>query len=143
MINEKVLNLCKKSIQTDIGSMSDLPYELANTVANYYYKFHSLFLDLKTHPLPAMVSKEENIFTGIGKYLNEAEMMLPLIKCLPGLVKGLRQIDNKSEYEFLLNLILDVYKYDIKNATSKIGLRRMIERQFKTVNEIPNLIDLM
>ena len=38
-LDKDVLNLCEKAIQYRLGDLEDMPYELANTVANIYYKF--------------------------------------------------------------------------------------------------------
>lgn len=38
-LDKDILNLCEKAIQYRLGNLEDMPYELANTVANIYYKF--------------------------------------------------------------------------------------------------------
>lgn len=40
MLNERVLRKCCTAIETDLGDRSDPPPELANTIANAYYRFH-------------------------------------------------------------------------------------------------------
>jgi hypothetical protein len=39
--------------------------------------------------------------------------------------------------------LLDEYKYNIKNAGNKPEILRKIERKFKKIGEIPNLVDLL
>jgi hypothetical protein len=146
MINDKILEQCRKSIKSEIGTLSDLPPELANTIANYYYKFYLFSLDMQKNPIPSMVSKEKDIFKGLKKFSLEAETRLAMMEILPSNINELRSIDknrNPGKYYSFLFLLLDVYKYEIKNTSKKSGLRRMIERHFKKVNEIPNLVELL
>jgi hypothetical protein len=62
------------------------------------------------------------------------------------MISAFRQIDpvqQPSTWKDAVDFFLDLFKYDIPNAHQKIGLRRMIERRFRKVDEIPDLIDLM
>ena len=62
------------------------------------------------------------------------------------MAQGLRKIDKTIQpnlYKFTVDFILDCLKYNIKNVERKTGIRRMLERKFKSIDEIHNLVDLM
>lgn len=48
-------------------------------------------------------------------------------------------------YKLLLDLIIDIFKYRIKDSFDKTPVRRKIERKLKKkrADEIPNLVDLL
>ena len=46
MSNEDALEMAEGMIKNELGTLDDLPRELANTIANIYYKFALRFLDL-------------------------------------------------------------------------------------------------
>ena len=60
MPNQDVLELCEKTIRKDLGNIDDLPYELANTVANVYYKYFDQALDImkRASNNPGWIPKE-------------------------------------------------------------------------------------
>ena len=41
MIDQTVLEKCREAIQNSLGSLDDIPLELANTIANVYYDFYA------------------------------------------------------------------------------------------------------
>ncbi|HLE24198.1 MAG TPA: hypothetical protein VI935_00950 [Thermodesulfobacteriota bacterium] len=43
-VKKEILELCKMKIYNELGSLDDLPYELANTVANVYYRLFNFLL---------------------------------------------------------------------------------------------------
>ena len=131
-----------------MGTLDDIPYELANTIANIYYRFHVIEVSLaNSQSIPSIID-DRNIFDGLKSFSYEFEKVLAVKEIIPDTVKTLRQIDRAKQpnlYKALVNFILDQWKYDIRNAHKKIGIRRRIERIFKKkhVREIPNLIDLI
>jgi hypothetical protein len=42
----QILEMCEKTIRMELGSLDDLPQELANTVENVYYRFFNLSMDV-------------------------------------------------------------------------------------------------
>ena len=42
-VNKNILKICRKAILYRLGGLDDISYELANTVANVYYRFFDAF----------------------------------------------------------------------------------------------------
>jgi len=69
------------------------------------------------------------------------------LKSIGDMIKSLRQTREEAKsndldavYDYLVTLMLDIYKYRIENAHKKTPIRRSIERKFKKPEkEIPNL----
>lgn len=154
MPNQKVLEMCEKAIQKDLGDLDDLPYELANTVANVYYKYFDYAVDIvkraTNNPgwIPKEMKRETDMMEGLTSFIENSTRFKSDFEAVPKCIEGLREI-NKHEkpnlYQFTVHFILDCFKYDIKDAHKKTELRRMIERKVrkKKVQEIPNLVDLL
>jgi hypothetical protein len=154
MPKQDVLKLCETAIKKDLDNLDDLPYELANTVANVYYRYFDQSLDVmkraSNNPgwLPREVKRENDILEGITSFANNVAKFKSDIESVPGFIEGLREIDRQEQpnlYKFAVDFILDILKYDIKDAQKKTGLRRIIERKIRKgkIQEIPNLVDLL
>lgn len=152
MPNMEALKMAEDHIREQLGTLDDLPNELANTIVNVYYKFYVNFLEMagdskREFFIPKSIKRESGHLQQLFKKFmaNQAEIATDL-ESAPKFIKGLRGIDKYAQpnlYKFTVEFILDCLKYNIENAQNKTGLRRMIERKFKKPDEIPNLIDLM
>lgn len=125
---KKALKYAENSIKKRLGSLEDLPPELANTVCNIYLRLCLLGV---TDPVEIAGSGVMHDIQRIVKHID-----------------NLREIDkNKkpNEYNYVVQFILDCLKYKIENAHMKSGLRRSLERKIrkKNVDEIQKLVDLM
>ncbi len=154
MPKQDVLGICGKAIRKDLGNIDDLPYELANTVANVYYRYFNQAIDVikagsnKPNWVPQEMEQEADVFEGLSSFLDKSAKIKSDVKRVSEHINNLRDIDKQNQpnlYQYIVAFILDGLKYDIKNAHKKSGLRRMIERKLKkgNVQEIPNLIDLI
>jgi hypothetical protein len=149
MMSKEILRQCQEELIKRFGGLSDLPRELANTIANLYYKHFTLKKDHEESKiLPKSLEKYENIFDGMPHWIEDHETVFALLPMMPEIVKFLRGIDKVKQpnyYKMWVETFLDTLKYKITNAPKKSGIRRMIERRFraKHVREIPNLIDLL
>jgi hypothetical protein len=151
----EVLELCEKLIHAQLGTMDDLPYELANTIANVYYRYCDVLLDsmqrAENNPVgwvPKEVKTCNDPISGLINFQKKVAQYTADVKIAPDVIKTLREIDKIKTphlYDDMVDFILDNYKYNIKNVQKKIGLRRIIERKIKSssVNEIPHLVDLL
>ena len=84
----------------------------------------------------------------IKAFIEDTASVLSSYKYAQEFVGGLRKIDRRKQpvlYDFTVEFILDILKYQIDRAHEKSGLRRMIERSFRRnkVREIPNLYALI
>ncbi|MFH1934452.1 MAG: hypothetical protein ABIN18_23125 [Pseudomonadota bacterium] len=154
MPKQDILELCEKTIRKDLGNIDDLPYELANTVANVYYKYFDQALDImkraSNNPgwIPKEMKRETDMLEGLTSFVEKYARFNSDLKAVPGFIEGLRGIDKHEKpnlYQFTVDFILDCLKYDIKDVNKKTGIRRMIERKVRKgkVQEIPNLVDLL
>lgn len=153
VINEPdkvALEMAVSLIKTDLITINDLPLELANTVANVYYNY-IIFMELhkitkQEGKLPeALMNYSGNIKTKMRKYIEDSAKIQVYMEATPKFINGLRQIDKSGKpnlYHYTVEYILDSLKYNIKNINHKTGLRRAIERRFKKVNEIDDLVHL-
>ncbi|MBF0537785.1 MAG: hypothetical protein HQL03_05975 [Nitrospirae bacterium] len=142
-IDQETLKRCREVMQSDIGSLKDLPPGLANALANLYYRFVCL---------STASCCEESI--GAKRLLIRQQVpgmqtakALAAVEAMPQMINELRTIDrakNPLQYRTAYELIIDYVKYDIKDAARKPLPRRIIERLFKRVTgqvkEIPDLI---
>lgn len=167
-IDKRLLEMCKTAIRQRLGNLDDLPGELANTVANKFYKHFQLAvswtesklekqdkaflpkiknkLDKKTYSLDStrkILSYYERIKTdqaAINKMTNALRNIDKLIK----MISDLRMIDKANEpiiYQDKVNYTLDVMKYNIKDSKNLDSIMRAIERNLKRrdVDEFPDL----
>jgi hypothetical protein len=136
-----------------LGSLNDLPHELANTVANIFYKYHSSLLEYsqtvnKPNSIQQFSNKAQDIGTGLISWLTYEQNINLDYDLVPDLINGIRMCDKKHQpdvYKRMVDFSLFILKYHIKDALNKSYLRLRIERYFvrNKVQEIPNLIDLM
>jgi len=154
MPKKEVLEMCEKAIRKDLGSVDDLSYELANTVANVYYRYFDHSVDVmkraSNNPgwIPKEMKRETDMLEGLTSFVENTARFESDFDAVPNFIEGLREIDKREQpnlYQYTVDLILDCLMYDIKDAHKKTGLRRMIERKIKKrkLQEIPNLIALL
>ena len=152
-IDKSVIVNCEEAIKDRLGTLSDLPYELANTVANIYYKYFELYGDgfpdynsftsLKdipenVHPVDFMAQRATSYSTA-GPQLNATNETIDKLR--ESDLKG----TNPEMYQNAVGVIVDFIKYGIEDADQKSPMRRKLERKFrkKRVREIPNLIEFL
>lgn len=149
ILNDYVIELCADLMEEQIGDISDLPKELANTLANLYYKHYYYIIYYDSDPdrviVPDEVKETNDLLGGMDKYIKNRTLVDKAVKSLPDVIDALRGIEEEDikHYNFTLELLLDIFKYNIDNALNKSSIRRKIERKFCKVNEIPDLIDMM
>ncbi len=148
-LNRDVLRQAAEALRGDLGDLSDLPLELANTLANVYYRFFACaehttrggntnllkpYLDESRSPCDA--------FKYFSKFNAETLASFEFAKNFVQSVRGIKK--KKPElFSYMTTLTLDILKYKIDNADSKTPIRRAIERRFKTPREIPDLLERM
>jgi len=123
---------------------------LGNTIANIYYKFCLLTkIDYGPGWLPKYKEGEdEDVIENTIRYLQSYNNLKSDILSIPKFVDSLKQGEiknDKKEYNYWVDFIIDCLKYDIKNIGFKTLEERIKERKekMKQIQEIPNLIDLI
>ena len=143
--------LCQAAMimRGQLGDLNDLPVELQNTLANIYYRFFAIQEDMLSRGqsglLDTYLPPPKNHRDHFKLYTDFQALTLAYFGNAKGLVNAAREAGAKSRelFSYLNTMTLDVFKYNIDDAGSKSPIRRAIERKFKTVYEIPNLIGLM
>jgi len=116
----------------DTDNLSDIPKELADSIRLVFSYMEELaqlpsdsYFQSRLMPKKGSPKKRLQIFTQRGMYLRTKSDIIP--SCLD----TLRKIDTSTQpnlYQYMVDLYLDVIKYNIRNAAKKTGIRRMIER---------------
>ncbi|KJR42177.1 hypothetical protein MCHI_001919 [Candidatus Magnetoovum chiemensis] len=150
-------------IKKTIGNIDDLSYELANTIANIYYRFFRLSMPYlnKENTLKAdsVEALKEELLSRLGEIescsdeatnfpYSEIAKALADIEVTPRFINILRSIDKTAfpnQYKIVQEIVLDNLKYKIENAEERLLILRLLSRIRKHLNneieEIPNLID--
>lgn len=127
---ETSLQATHVALKSEFGSMVDLPYELANSVANVYFRYFQMAFD-HSPPISAIEMNTRRI-----EY-----------ESVPEVISNFRIVVQKCDDEPLLkdfaSCITDVFQYRMHDAGSMIPLRRMIERKFKKSQDYPDLIRVL
>lgn len=150
-IDQGALEFAAIQLQSCLGSLADLPDDLANTVANIYY-LNALFL--KGHPrylapyldpngasdhaaTVELSNKSTADMYAVGDYVQSIRQMQRGMQELAG------QSLSKAEaiYDFCVVATLDTLKWGLKEVNRKTAVRRSIERRFATSHEIEGMVE--
>ena len=149
MLNQEALILAVQLVKNEMITLDDIPKELANTIANIYYKYAVIYIETteaKGQP-PKSIFRESggNFRDKLDKYVKYCASVKADVEAASKYIGILRdeKIANSTEYDGLLKFALDTLKYNIENAMYKPEIVRKMERPFKKVDEIEGLIDLM
>jgi tetratricopeptide (TPR) repeat protein len=135
-------------ININLGSLDDIPDELANTIINIFLRYDSIFSKngyiLSNKKSPAINYPPKDQLLSFADNYSKAKSEF---KSIIDFIQQIRTFDKFKEpdhiiYDIACEFALDVFKYNIKNAGTKLPIRRKIERKFKTVNEISNLVEI-
>ncbi|MBF0321236.1 MAG: hypothetical protein HQL01_15695 [Nitrospirae bacterium] len=161
--DEDILPLCEELIKAEINTIKDLSPELANMLANEYYRFIVIASPHIKHRLTGKITlsviKEELLKDNLefdvaepeSKSAPEVELAAALaaveaIAQFIGVLRGIDKNKDPIQYRSTVELIIDYLKYDIPDAGDKLLLKRFFERAVKksqkqVKEQIPNLID--
>jgi len=146
-MNVQVVGWATEAMKKQLGIIDDLPYELANTISNIYYRAGQIVLE--DHGSGSLLKVMMNTPDQSELVLSYAQGVSTLdkLKAIPDMVSRLRSIDKTTHpnlYAMTWNLLLDMLKYDIKNAMDKPEIWRRMERFFRrpTTPEFPRLVEL-
>lgn len=146
--DSNVIEICRTVIEESFGDLSDLPKELANTVANIYYNHYNYIANYKACKgkyFPDELKDGNNFISNFEQFIQNKIFLETSVESLPDIIDNLRDMEevDANLYNYTVEVLLDIYKYKIKNVLKKSLIRRRIERRFCEVNEITNLIDLI
>ena len=89
--------------------------------------------------------ESSNIFDVHADNVKFQAETLAALEHAQAVVQSLRQlrIDEPELFSHAVTTVLDAIKYNIDNAASKTPIHRALERKFKKVYEVPQLLDIM
>jgi hypothetical protein len=134
------------------GNLACLPEELANCVANVFYRFRlcSIIYDDvdDVYLVPYLGSSRHEMgyveyIEQISRLRNKATTLQPnlVYETLPALKQT--RSDAPEQYAFVCGIMIDALKYDMGPTLHKSSLQRSIERRFARVRQIADLILVM
>lgn len=138
---QAALALCEAAIRKDLGRIDDLPPEVANTIANVYYRHWHAVLNFAARR-GRYAEADGDVLQRLASVAGAIAEDKADLMAIPKMVACLRELDPAHQpnlYRMAVNYFLDVFKYRIPNAHRKIGLWLMIERRFRKVDEIAGL----
>jgi hypothetical protein len=120
-----------------LGTLDDLGPELADTVANVYYRYALATGTVSNLALALGTADGDELTAEIGVIIAQQEYV-------DDMVKAVRRAGHKPQtVARMKRLALDTLKYRISDVSRKSGLRRAIERWFANVREIAGLYEMM
>src|SRR5262245_43217419 len=130
-LDPNALQNASEALFDRLGPLDDLRPDLANTIADIYYKFHVMALE---PGIPVAVFEAPDP----AKLVSERFRISHFYRTVDQLIESIR--GHAGEQRRLgEELALDILKYRIDNAEKKNGVRLAIERKFKAVNEISGI----
>ena len=120
-----------------LGALDDLGPELADTVANVYYRYTLVTGTVSNLALALGTAEGDGLTAEIGVIMAQQEY-------IDEMIQAVRRAAHDSKVTERMKLFtLDTVKYRIANASKKSTLRRAIERRVAAVKEIAGLYERM
>lgn len=123
----KTLLATYNSIELDLGLLGDLPLELANTVANVYFRY----FEMSVSSSPPLTNEEIATREVHMEAVREAIPKFRVVK---------QQSPDPFITDNLAECLVEVYSYGMTNAPNKMFILRKIERRFRKNKDIPELV---
>jgi hypothetical protein len=148
-ISEPALTRARELINREIGDMTELPEETRNTIANVYYEFAAMEIELdRPNAWPSQLSLAGDLKKGIEQFGKNAAFLNASMETMADIVKGIRQFareGNRKGYDLTIKIFQDMFKYRIPDIHKKTSIKVSIERPFydSKVIEISNLWKLL
>jgi len=138
-MDQQTLLVTRQSLINDFGNLSDLPHELANTIANVYYRYCAL-ADVPDRHFRSI----DDSIAAIAE-LERVQTEFEFARKVVAQLRDLRQKAHPSLVAVSSELFLSILKYRIDDAMNKSPIRLMFERFLHRhkVSEIPRLIDAL
>jgi hypothetical protein len=144
-LDQNTLQIAADDMFSALGPLDDLGAELSNTVANVYYQFHLMSQNMGDPGSALGVRRDRDFPSDFRNVLGTLGYALAAYQAMEGMIRSLREArtQNAAIGDYLVRHMLDTFKYRIPNADKKTPIRRAIERQFRTVDEIAGLYKQM
>jgi len=113
-------------VKSQLGFLGDLPYELANSVTNVYWRFFEVGLDSELTFSAEEMDIRMRQFNAIAAAVTEVRRL-----------KGNKLTNAAAAIAFYY---VNLLKYRMPDAENKTPIRCMIERRFRKSYDIPDLV---
>jgi hypothetical protein len=120
-----------------LGALDDLGPDLADTVANVYYRYALVTGTVSNLALALGTGEGDNLEAEIGIIMVQQEYIDEMIQAVRRAGHGTRVAKRMKLFT------LDTVKYRIANASKKSAIRRAVERRLANVGEIAGLYERM
>jgi hypothetical protein len=128
------------NLSMSLGNLDDLGPELADTVANVYYRY----------ALATGTANELTLAFALGTFVDGADLraeigvIMAQQEYVDDMVSAVRRAQHDPElHERMTLLTLDTLKFRIANAATKSAVRRSLERRLARTREIAGLYERM
>lgn len=117
--------------------LDDIPQELADSIRLVYsYMDELATLPSEQYFQSRIMPKKGDPKNRLKTFVKRISLLKMKVALIPSCIESLGKIDKATQprlYRYMIDLYLDVIKYDIPNAVGKSGLRRMIERRVRKI----------
>jgi hypothetical protein len=139
MNREKTFLVTRQTLLSDFGTLDDLPPELANTIANVYYRYWSI----AEMPDRQFTSIDDSIAS--IEELNRIQVEFEFSKKIVAEMRRLKPQVHQTLFAVTSDMFVSILKYKIDDAVTKSPVRLKFERFLRRnkVNEMPGLIDAL
>ena len=117
----------------DIENLDDIPIELAAAIRAVWRQAEA-FAAAGSIERSGLMPQNGSLLQRLNTYDERFLRLQMKLDIISSALKTVRSINPKEQprlYNYMVTLFLDVLKYDIRDASNKTGLRRMIERSWK------------
>jgi hypothetical protein len=128
------------NLSMSLGNLDDLGPELADTVANVYYRY----------ALATGTANELTLAFALGIFMDGADLraeigvIMAQQEYVDDMVSAVRRAQHDPELRERMTLLtLDTLKFRIANAAKKSAVRRSLERRLARTREISGLYERM
>ena len=132
-VDKKIIEKAASELLSDLGSLSDLPAELRNTIASLCYEYW-------------WFRTTQNESTGHPDWVVHAATRMGQYEMVPTMVKLMRETRAKHSlgFEMMVGATRDFLRYNIQDVAGKSAARRSMEKLFrKPFHEVPGIYAIL
>ena len=132
-VDKEILKKAAVELYRDVGSLTDFPAGLRNTVASLYYEYW-------------WFKTTEDESTGHPGWVIHAVTRMGQYEMVPTMLQLIRETraENRAVSEMMVGTTRDLLRYNLQNVTGKSAARRAVEKLFsKPFHEVAGAYDLM
>jgi len=118
-------------------NLEGIPSDLAEAIRDVWHQADAVISNKTfSQSLSTFTPKRDDFMESWTKYVKGSHRLNMKLELIPTVLETIRSIDPQAQprlLKMMVNLYLDVLKYDIDDALNKCELRRLIERSWKRI----------